>query len=159
MLNIANIFCALFLFTASFFDKKTRKIPNILNIIGVIIGFAINYNNLFNTFIGFLYGFVLGYILFLMGTMGAGDGKMFAAVGAIAGIDVLFKSLIISLIIFLVYILLENRKNFKDFFEYEKNALLSLFAKVKPVDNGKRSAFAPFLFIGFIIYQILQVWR
>ncbi|MEG6569495.1 A24 family peptidase [Thermoanaerobacterium thermosaccharolyticum] len=159
MFSIANIFCALFLLVASFFDTKTRKIPNILNIIGVIIGFAINYNNFFNTFIGFLYGFVLGYILFMMGTMGAGDGKMFAAVGAIVGIDVLFRSLIISLIIFLAYVLLENRKKFKDFFEYEKNALLSLFLRVKPVDNGKRSAFAPFLFIGFVIYQISQVWR
>ena len=84
---------------AAVYDVRYRRIPNWLTILGVVLGVILN------TFPGLLYGhflsidwsglwfslkglglgFVIYLVLYALHAMGAGDVKLMAAVGAIAG--------------------------------------------------------------------------
>jgi prepilin peptidase CpaA len=75
---------------AAIYDLRFRRIPNWLNLSGVILGLAVN------TFLFGRHGFILAVLgiasslaiylpLYLIRGMGAGDVKLMAAVGAIAG--------------------------------------------------------------------------
>ncbi|QSZ27598.1 prepilin peptidase [Aceticella autotrophica] len=155
MLNL--IVCAVFLLIAAVFDFETRKIPNVLNGAAFITAFALNFYHL-NLFIpSFAYGFLLGFILFLLGIMGAGDGKMIAVTGLLINTDMLFKTLLLAFLFFGIYAAYSAivKKGFKNFIAQEKNNLTLFFAKSKP--DGERSAFAPFFFAGFLTCQVLGV--
>jgi prepilin peptidase CpaA len=74
---------------AAGFDLKYMKIPNKLNLVGIIVGIAINVglyglHGLAGSGLGILAGFAF-ILMYAFGVLGAGDVKLFMAVGAMEG--------------------------------------------------------------------------
>src|SRR6266699_5229766 len=75
---------------AALFDIRFRRIPNWLLLAGIIAGLAWNayssgWSGLGSGAAGLGLGFVLYFPLYLLRARGAGDVRLLAAVGAIAG--------------------------------------------------------------------------
>lgn len=76
--------------TAAAWDVVTRRIPNLLVIGGVLLGFVLQsgihgWAGFRTAGLGFLFGFAVFLPIMLLSGKGAGDIKLMAAVGAIAG--------------------------------------------------------------------------
>src|SRR3954452_3354792 len=75
---------------AAIYDLRFRRIPNWLNLSGVILGLAVNTflfgrHGLILALLGIASSLVIYVPLYLIRGMGAGDVKLMAAVGAVAG--------------------------------------------------------------------------
>lgn len=105
-------------FAAGWFDLRYRKIPNWLNLTGIGAGLAMNLL-LFAGHGAVLAGLGIGcsllvYVpLYLVRGMGAGDVKLMAAVGAIAGprnwLGIFLATAILGGIVSLLYVLYRKR--------------------------------------------------
>jgi prepilin peptidase CpaA len=78
------------LVAASWFDIRSRKIPNQLILLGIFLGIMLNALGSTPGHFSFgLYGFMLGFglmlIPYIFGWLGAGDVKLFAVVGLFLG--------------------------------------------------------------------------
>ena len=84
----AGVVLAAFLVTASGFDLISRRVPNVLNGTAVAAGLALAAAGgaFLGNLVAALAGFLAGFLLYAVGAMRGGDGKMLAAVGAIAGL-------------------------------------------------------------------------
>lgn len=76
--------------TAAFYDLRYRRIPNWLNLSGLILGFGLNlfFFHLHGAVIageGLLFAIAVYMPLYMLRGMGAGDVKLMAAVGAMVG--------------------------------------------------------------------------
>lgn len=87
----------LVLILAVWFDVSEQRIPNWLTVGGLVgsllLRVIIGPEALWMGLLGGASGFVLGILLFAAGAMGAGDGKLLAAVGAFLGFDVFLRAL------------------------------------------------------------------
>lgn len=84
----------------SYIDVRYRRIPNKLVLVTLFIGLMLNTifggaNGLVASLSGFALAFGLMFLLHLFGTMGAGDVKLFAAIGAIIGISLVLPTLLV----------------------------------------------------------------
>jgi prepilin peptidase CpaA len=79
---------------AAVFDVRYRRIPNWLNVLGVVLGLGLNAflsqslasRGMFKaSLIGLGAGFGIYFVLYALRAMGAGDVKLMAAVGAVVG--------------------------------------------------------------------------
>jgi prepilin peptidase CpaA len=75
---------------AGIYDLRTRKIPNWLNLSGLILGIGLNVfflqsHGLVVALLGFGLSLLIYVPLYLVRGMGAGDVKLMAAIGSIAG--------------------------------------------------------------------------
>lgn len=75
---------------AAFYDVRTRKIPNWLNLSGLVLGLGLNTlllhtHGLVVAMLGLGLSLLIYIPLYLVRGMGAGDVKLMAAVGSIAG--------------------------------------------------------------------------
>jgi prepilin peptidase CpaA len=89
---------------AAFHDVRSRKIPNLVSVIGCIVGIAANVYlgglpGLRSSLIGLVVAFGLYFVLYLLHAMGAGDVKLMGAVGAIAGLTAWIPILLATLIL------------------------------------------------------------
>lgn len=80
------------LFIAFITDITRQKIPNWLTFAGLIAGFILHaaidgWHGLTFSFFGILCGFVPMFVLYLFHGVGAGDVKLFAALGAFMGME------------------------------------------------------------------------
>jgi prepilin peptidase CpaA len=114
MMNIPFI---LFTTLATYYDIKTSKIPNALNVIGLLSGLVYglifsSWSGLEKALFGTLIGFSLTYILFCCKALAAGDVKFFAAAGAWLGAYQVFYLLILSVLlsaVFAVWIIMKRK--------------------------------------------------
>ena len=86
--------------SVSYNDVRYRRIPNLLVLTALIAGLATNVafgglHGLTTSLIGFAIGFVPMLLLHIFGAMGAGDVKLFGAVGSILGASLMPTTLVV----------------------------------------------------------------
>ena len=79
-------------------DVRYRRIPNACVLAALVGGLLLNtafggLNGLLASLAGFALGFAIMFVLHLFGTLGAGDVKLFAAVGAVIGVGLVLPAL------------------------------------------------------------------
>ncbi|MBI4471540.1 MAG: prepilin peptidase [Acidobacteria bacterium] len=77
---------------AAWSDLKTRRIPNWITVPGAVLGVLLQsvyggVNGAISSLTGAAVGFAVFMVLYITGGMGAGDVKLFAAVGALVGLE------------------------------------------------------------------------
>ena len=103
-MNVAlNLILAVTVVMAAFVDIKERRVPNWLVSFAVVSGFVLG-SLQGSTYLvisvgGFVAGIVALFIPFAFGWMGAGDVKLFGAVGALIGYTILPRVLFYSCIV------------------------------------------------------------
>jgi prepilin peptidase CpaA len=83
-----------------YMDIRYRRIPNKLVFATLMAGVSLNFvfrgwHGLASSLEGMFVAFVMMFMLHLVGTMGAGDVKLFAAVGSIVGISSVLQTLVV----------------------------------------------------------------
>ncbi|MGM0941699.1 MAG: A24 family peptidase [Bacillota bacterium] len=108
-----------FLGVAAFYDIKYSRLPNWLNVSGAMVGllFHLFFNQLdwlLNSVFGLLAGGGIMLVLYIFKAIGAGDVKLFAAIGAISGVLFTLYSIMYSIIFagFIAIIILLFTKTF-----------------------------------------------
>ena len=116
--NVVVLLLACLVSIAGISDLRTRRIPNWLTLSGVAVGLAINtflfgMGGLRDSALGLLLAFTSYFVLYALKAMGAGDVKLMAGVGAIAGAGDWFGIFLITSLIggvsALILILLRKR--------------------------------------------------
>src|SRR5258705_1540890 len=84
----------------AYMDVRYRRIPNKLVLLTLISGIALNcffggWHGLLVSSGGFALGFALMFFFHVFGTMGAGDVKLFAAIGAVVGVSLVLPTLLV----------------------------------------------------------------
>lgn len=87
-------------FSITYMDVRYRRIPNRLVLITLLCGIAINtffgaWHGLYASLGGLLIAFGLMFLFHIFGTMGAGDVKLFAAIGAVIGSSLVLPTFLI----------------------------------------------------------------
>lgn len=75
----------------AYYDIRYRRIPNLIVVFVLLTGLTLNtalggMQGFLSSIIGCILGFGLMFLLRLFGAMGAGDLKLFAAIGALIGV-------------------------------------------------------------------------
>lgn len=103
---------------AAIYDLRCRRIPNWLNVSGVIVGVGVNTllfarNGFIEAVLGITFSMAVYVPLYLMRGMGAGDVKLMAAVGAIAGpwnwFGIFVATALLGGVVSLVFVALKKR--------------------------------------------------
>lgn len=100
----------------TYFDVRYRRIPNLFVLATLVSGLLINFaagglNGLLASAGGCLLAFGLMFILHVFGAMGAGDVKLFAAVGSVVGTGLVPSTFLVVLLtggVLAVYTILRN---------------------------------------------------
>jgi prepilin peptidase CpaA len=130
---IVQLLLALLVITAAMFDSRQRRVPNWLALSGLVLGIALNtflYESagLWMSLKGLGLAFLIYFPLYLLRGMGAGDVKLMAAVGAIAGwenwLGILFLTAILGGASAIVLVV--TKKRFRSTFENIGLILLSV---------------------------------
>lgn len=84
----------------TYMDVRYRRIPNKQVLTILLCGIAINaffgaWQGLLGSLLGMTMAFGLMFVLHVIGTMGAGDVKLFAAIGAVLGSSLVFQTFLI----------------------------------------------------------------
>jgi prepilin peptidase CpaA len=84
----------------TYMDVRYRRIPNKLVLLTLLVGLTVNTifggtHGLLVSVGGFALAFGLMFLLHVFGTMGAGDVKLFAAIGAVNGISLVLPTLLL----------------------------------------------------------------
>ena len=83
-----------------YMDVRYRRIPNKLVLAILVAGISLNllfqgWHGLVTSLEGMALGFGMMFLLHAIGTMGAGDVKLFAAIGSIVGISSVLQTLLL----------------------------------------------------------------
>ncbi len=88
----------------TYYDVRYRRIPNAFVLATLVSGLLINtilsgFNGLFASLAGCALAFVLMMVFHLFGAMGAGDVKLFAAIGAVVGAKLVLPTFMVVVLI------------------------------------------------------------
>lgn len=142
-----NTILVVLLVLCSYEDIKNKIIPNKYTIPALIAGLVLmtisgGFVGLKESFFGFLLGFVVFLIPFLFGSMGAGDVKLMAAIGALKGVSFTYYSLIASGIaggvMVLIYVI--YKKQLLQTFINMFGIIVRPFTKMLYLNSGNRLA-------------------
>ena len=83
-----------------YYDVRYRRIPNPFVIATLVTGLIINFslggfNGALNSLSGCVLAFILMFILHVFGAMGAGDVKLFAAIGSLIGAQLVLPTFVV----------------------------------------------------------------
>jgi prepilin peptidase CpaA len=84
----------------SYMDVRYRRIPNKL-VLAILIGGLVlhivfdGYHGLLLSLGGFAFAFAIMFFFHVFGTLGAGDVKLFAAIGAVGGVSLVLPTLLV----------------------------------------------------------------
>jgi len=119
---------------ALYHDIKEQKIKNAVTLPGAVFGFLLNIveggvNGSVFSLKGWIVPVLLLIVLYLINVMGAGDIKLFAAIGAIMGVRFAVGTIVFSIYIggLIAIVLLLVRKRFLSRMSFLLNYLLSVF--------------------------------
>ena len=98
-------------------DVRYRRIPNVYVLVTLLSGLLLNtvsggLNGLWSSLAGCVLAFALMLVLHVFGAMGAGDVKLFAAIGAVLGLKLVVPTFAIVLLTgfaLAIYIMLRRR--------------------------------------------------
>jgi prepilin peptidase CpaA len=84
----------------AYMDVRYRRIPNKLVLLTLISGLALNsflagWQGLVASLSGLVLAFSLMFFFHVFGTMGAGDVKLFAAIGSVVGVSLVLPTLLV----------------------------------------------------------------
>jgi prepilin peptidase CpaA len=87
----------------AYYDVRYRRIPNPFVLATFISGVAMNailggFPGIVASLAGCLLGFVLMFMLHVFGAMGAGDVKLFAAIGAVTGAHLVLPTFLVVIL-------------------------------------------------------------
>lgn len=87
----------------AYYDVRYRRIPNPFVVATLVSGLAINaisggIAGVWASFVGCALGFGLMFMLHLFGAMGAGDVKLFAAIGAVTGAHLVLPTFLVVIL-------------------------------------------------------------
>lgn len=157
LVSIQFYFLAILLLIASYFDIKTSKIPNWLTMSGIAVGLLLHLiqngvAGLSFSAIGLLVGGGVFMILYFFRALGAGDVKLFAAIGALVGTEFVLYSMMYSIVyagVIGLIILLFTRSFMKRMLQvifYLFETILSRDTKRLSKFKRKRSIRFPFMY-------------
>ncbi len=145
-------------------DMTRKKIPNLLTVTGAAIGLiyhfiAESWQGLLFAAVGSLCGFSALFLLYLLGAVGAGDVKLFAAVGALVGAqqtaDIFIYSIIfagfIGILILLIRRLLLQRLSWLK----RQLALLFVYRSICMFDPMKSQELTTFPFMIAVLPAVI----
>lgn len=83
-----------------YYDVRYRRIPNPFVIATLITGLSLNIifggaAGMINSLGGCTFAFILMFLLHVFGAMGAGDVKLFAAIGSVIGVQLVFPTFVV----------------------------------------------------------------
>ncbi len=141
-------------------DIKTYTIKNIIVFPFIALGFISNYllfgfDGFFSSLIGCISPIILLFIFFALKMLGAGDIKLFSAIGSIMGLNFVLYSMVYSFIfggIFAIGILI-GRRIFKTRLKYIRDYFLNCFLtfSIKPYQESFENKESVFHFTYAII--------
>ncbi|MBM7615828.1 A24 family peptidase [Alkaliphilus hydrothermalis] len=151
-------------------DWKTNKIKNVIVYPFMVVGLILNlvvggWIGGLQSFYGIGIPIVLLLIFYIVGAMGAGDLKLFAAIGALMGKDFVLKTMVVSFISggFIALGLMIIRKNGRQRLKYLINYIcmtiisgkINGYTQIKKDRDGK-FPFAVAIFTGVMIMIFLK---
>jgi len=163
---LGYLVASVFLLAASHIDMLSYRIPNWLNVAGVVAGAALSIKNPGFFMHGLIWGAAFGLFFYFLGVFGAGDAKMLIALGSIVGQDEIFALFLLSITLMALWSIPVRlvKWGFRRTWETEKQGLMFLLLKIKlqrpeieKLDVAK-APFAPFVLFGYIAVQLAQMF-
>jgi prepilin peptidase CpaA len=87
----------------TYYDVRYRRIPNVFVLATLVCGLSLNslsagLSGLFESLGGLAFAFGLMFVMHIFGAMGAGDVKLFAAIGSVVSLNYVVPTFIIVLL-------------------------------------------------------------
>ena len=154
-------------------DIKTYKIKNELILFFILTGLATNFclggsRALIPSLLGCIIPVLLLIALFGLRMLGAGDIKLFCAIGAIMGIRFVLYTIGYSFIaggfiaLFIMIVRRNGRKRFVYFFNYAKSCIITFsllpYSDFKEKSDGSKFHFTYAIMLGAIIEGIMGLY-
>jgi prepilin peptidase CpaA len=165
--QILAILLAVFMLTAFISDASRSLIPNVLTVSAAVGGLLYHlaldgWNGVLDSIIGLFVGFIIILVLYMFGALGAGDVKLFAALGAMMGTVFVWQSIMYSLIYAGVIgvLLLIVRKKLLPSGKRMADMLISIvvFKDFLPLKKMKQQELLQFPFMYAVLPGVCTAW-
>lgn len=140
---VIQVLLAVLVVTAALFDFRQRRVPNWLALTGLILGIGLNaflYETagLWMALRGLGVALLIYFPLYLLRGMGAGDVKLMAAIGSIAGAANWLGILVITSVLggIAAVVLIVSKKRFRQTFENIGVIVASVRHRQAPYENN-----------------------